>query len=110
MAAGLEARGGLTQSAIIGTAGDAIVAAWAWSRPRHSAPGSNVATGYAVTYVFGTIGIIFVARDIAPRILGINLKAASEKYESELAAGKGNLETRPVQRQPHPQRPRALQS
>jgi putative transport protein len=89
MAAGLGA-GGLTQSAIIGTAGDAI-GRLGLDAEQAKLLQSNVAIGYAVTYVFGTIGIIFVARDIAPRILGIDLKAASEKYESELAAGRATL-------------------
>ncbi len=89
MAAGLGA-GGLTQSAIIGTAGDAI-GRLGLDAEKAKQLQSNVAIGYAVTYVFGTIGIIFVARDIAPRILGIDLKAASEKYESELSAGRAAL-------------------
>jgi putative transport protein len=89
MAAGLGA-GGLTQSAIIGTAGDAI-GRLGLEPAEAQRLQSNVAIGYAVTYVFGTIGIIFFARDIAPRLLGIDLKAASEKYESELSAGRTTL-------------------
>src|SRR5262245_39845604 len=85
MSAGLAA-GGLTQSAIIGTAGDAI------SRlnlePEQAKQlQNNVAIGYAVTYVFGTIGVIFIARDIAPWVLGINLKKASADYEARMAGG-----------------------
>ena len=85
IAAGLGA-GGLTQSAIIGTAGDAISRLGLDDEEARRLQ-SNVAIGYAVTYVFGTIGIIFVARDIAPRVLGIDLKAASAEYEQRLAGG-----------------------
>lgn len=86
LAAGLGA-GGLTQSAIIGTAGDAIGRLDLDAAQKQQLQ-SNVAIGYAVTYVFGTIGIIFLARDIAPRVLGIDLKAASAEYEQKLAGGK----------------------
>jgi putative transport protein len=89
MAAGLGA-GGLTQSAIIGTAGDAI-GRLKLDDAQTKALQSNVAIGYAVTYVFGTIGIIFLARDIAPRILGINLKAASAEYERNQSGGGAGL-------------------
>ncbi len=85
LAAGLGA-GGLTQSAIIGTAGDAI-GRLGLSAEEARRLQSNVAIGYAVTYVFGTIGIIFLARDIAPRILGIDLKLASAEYERKMAGG-----------------------
>lgn len=85
IAAGLGA-GGLTQSAIIGTAGDAI-SRLGLEEEEVRRLQSNVAIGYAVTYVFGTIGIIFVARDIAPRVLGIDLKAESAEYEKKLAGG-----------------------
>lgn len=89
LAAGLGA-GGLTQSAIIGTAGDAINRLGLPPDEAQRLQG-NVAIGYAVTYVFGTIGIIFLARDIAPRVLGIDLKAASAQYEQKLAGGKAVL-------------------
>ncbi len=89
MAAGLAA-GGLTQSAIIGTAGDAI-SRLGLDAEEASRLQSNVAIGYAVTYVFGTIGVIFFARDIAPRLLGIDLKKASAEYESRLAGRKPAL-------------------
>jgi aspartate-alanine antiporter len=89
LAAGLGA-GGLTQSSIIGTAGDAIGRLGLEAEEAKRLQG-EVAVGYAVTYVFGTIGIIFVARDIAPKILGINLKAASAEYERNLSGGTAPL-------------------
>jgi putative transport protein len=85
LAAGLGA-GGLTQSSIIGTAGDAISRLGLQPEDMKRLQG-NIAIAYAVTYVFGTIGIIFFARDIAPKLLGIDLKAESVKYEEEASGG-----------------------
>jgi putative transport protein len=84
-AAGLAA-GGLTQSAIIGTAGDAI-SRLGYDADKTKELQSNVAIGYAVTYVFGTIGVIFFARDIAPRVLKIDLRRGSEELEAEMSGG-----------------------
>jgi putative transport protein len=89
MAAGLGA-GSLTESAIIGTAGDAI-SRLGFDADHAKQLQNNIAIGYAVTYIFGTIGIIFFGRDIAPRLLGIKLKAASAEYETRMAGGKAPL-------------------
>lgn len=92
LAAGLAA-GGMTQSAIIGTAGDAL--------SRLDLPfeeiqrlQANVAIGYAVTYIFGSLGAIIVCVNILPRFMGKDirddaLKAQSEKLKGafELAPG-----------------------
>jgi aspartate-alanine antiporter len=89
MAAGLGA-GALTESAIIGTAGDAI-SRLGLDAAEAKRLQNNIAIGYAVTYIFGTIGIIFFARDIAPPLLGINLKQASAEYEMRMAGGRAPL-------------------
>ncbi|MEO3358120.1 aspartate-alanine antiporter [Acinetobacter haemolyticus] len=92
LAAGMAA-GGMTQSAIIGTAGDALA--------RLDLPlqeiqrlQANVAIGYAVTYIFGSLGAIIVCVNILPRFMGREirddaLKAQSEKLKGafELAPG-----------------------
>lgn len=92
LAAGMAA-GGMTQSAIIGTAGDAL--------SRLDLPlqeiqrlQANVAIGYAVTYIFGSLGAIIVCVNILPRFMGREirddaLKAQSEKLKGafELAPG-----------------------
>lgn len=88
-AAGLGA-GSLTQSAIIGTAGDAI-SRLGLAPEETKQLQNNVAIGYAVTYVFGTVGVILFARDIAPPLLGIDLKVASEQYEARMAGGEPPL-------------------
>lgn len=89
MAAGLGS-GSLTQSAIIGTAGDAINRL-GLDADQTRALQNNIAIGYAVTYVFGTVGLIFFARDIAPPLLGIKLKEASAEYETRMAHGEAPL-------------------
>lgn len=82
LAAGL-AGGALTQSAIIGTAGDALsrlpLAPEAIKQLQ-----ANVAIGYAVTYVFGSLGAIIVCANILPRFMGQDLKAASAEEEQRL--------------------------
>ena len=85
IAAGL-AGGALTQSAIIGTAGDAI--------SRLGLPAdqvkflqSEVAIAYAVTYVFGSLGAIIVCVNILPKFMGQGLREASIDAEKLLAGG-----------------------
>lgn len=83
LAAGLSA-GALTQSSIIGVAQDAIsglsedqTTLQQWS--------DLVSVGYAVTYIFGTIGAAIYCASIAPRLLGISdLAAAAAEEEQRL--------------------------
>src|SRR6202011_273147 len=65
MAAGLAA-GGLTQSAIIGTAGDAI-AKLGLTPELTKIMQTNVAVGYAVCYIFGSLGPIIMISWFLPR-------------------------------------------
>lgn len=83
--AGLGA-GALTQTAMLGTASGAV------SRlpmtPEEMANiSSQMAVGFAVTYVFGTIGVIVFLRTVAPRLLNLDLKKAARELESEMAEG-----------------------
>lgn len=85
LAAGLAA-GGMTQSAIIGTAGDAL--------SRLDLPleeiqrlQSNVAIGYAVTYVFGSLGAIIVCVNLLPKFMGREIRDDAIKAQSELLKG-----------------------
>jgi putative transport protein len=48
----------------------------------------NIGVGYALTYVFGTLGMILVAR-FFPRIAGIDLPAEAAKLASERGLGGG---------------------
>jgi aspartate-alanine antiporter len=83
--AGLGA-GALTQTAMLGTAGDAL------SRlglpPKAAiAASTQMAVGFAITYIFGTLGVIVFLRTVAPRWLGVDLKTAARELESQLAGG-----------------------
>ena len=83
LAAGL-AGGALTQSAIIGTAGDAI-ARLDLPLDQIKSLQSDVAIAYAVTYVFGSLGAIIVCVNILPKFMGQGLREASIEAEKELA-------------------------
>ena len=85
LAAGL-AGGALTQSAIIGTAGDAI-ARLGLPADQVKSLQSDVAIAYAVTYVFGSLGAIIVCVNILPKFMGQGLREASIDAERELASG-----------------------
>ncbi|MEX3784556.1 aspartate-alanine antiporter [Paraburkholderia sp. BR14374] len=85
LAAGL-AGGALTQSAIIGTAGDAI-ARLGLPADQVRLLQSDVAIAYAVTYVFGSLGAIIVCVNILPKFMGQGLREASIEAERELSSG-----------------------
>jgi putative transport protein len=85
LAAGL-AGGALTQSAIIGTAGDAI-ARLGLTADETKTLQSDVAIAYAVTYVFGSLGAILVCVNLLPKFMGRGLREASLDAEAELASG-----------------------
>ncbi|CAG2154833.1 Aspartate/alanine antiporter [Cupriavidus campinensis] len=85
IAAGLAA-GGMTQSAIIGTAGDAITKL-GLPPDQVKIMQANVAIGYAVTYVFGSLGAIIVCVNILPRFMGSDLKTDSRKVEAAMHGG-----------------------
>ncbi|WP_317200975.1 aspartate-alanine antiporter [Janthinobacterium sp.] len=85
LAAGVAA-GGLTQSAIIGTASDAIGKLGLAAEEVKRLQG-NVAIGYAVTYVFGSFGAIIVCVNILPKLFGRSIRDDAVKAEAELQAG-----------------------
>lgn len=89
-AAGLGA-GALTDTAMMGTASSAMhsldISAEALERLN-----SHMAIAYAVTYLFGTIGLIIFVSSIAPLLLNIDLKTSARELEAELA-GKGRAKS-----------------
>lgn len=80
--AGLGA-GALTDTAIMGTASSAIA-----QLPLDSAAkaqlNSHMAVAYAITYLFGTIGLVVFVGTIAPRLLGVDLRTSARELELEL--------------------------
>ncbi|MCD8505462.1 MAG: aspartate-alanine antiporter [Burkholderiaceae bacterium] len=88
-AAGLGA-GALTDTAMMGTASSAMheldISAAELERLN-----SHMAIAYAITYIFGTVGLIIFVSSVAPLLLKINLRQAAIELEAELA-GKGKAE------------------
>jgi putative transport protein len=82
LAAGLLS-GALTQSATIGTASEAI-RALPIAAAEQDRLIAHVAVADALCYVFGALGLIVFLSHVAPRLLGIDLKAEASKVEDEL--------------------------
>ncbi|MEX0279271.1 MAG: aspartate-alanine antiporter [Ruegeria sp.] len=89
LAAGLAA-GGLTQSAIIGTAGNAIDLLGLASEEAEKLK-TNIAVGYSVTYIFGSIGPI-LAVSVIPIIMRWDLRQEAIKLAQKLSGGGRSLE------------------
>jgi putative transport protein len=90
MAAGLAA-GGLTQSAIIGTAGDAI-GKLGLSPDLIKTMQTNVAVGYAVCYIFGSLGPIIMVSWFLPIIMKWDIRAEAVKLANVLSGGHPELD------------------
>jgi putative transport protein len=85
LAAGIAA-GGLTQSAIIGTASSAI-GKLGLAADEVQKLQANVAIGYAVTYIFGSFGAIIVCVNILPWLMGRSIRDDAIKAEAAMLAG-----------------------
>ena len=90
MAAGLAA-GGLTQSAIIGTAGDAL-AKLGLSPELTKTMQTNVAVGYAVCYIFGSLGPIIMVSWFIPAVMKWNIREEAIKLAEKLSGGRTELD------------------
>ncbi len=77
--------GALTQSSVIGTADDALQHLKSGKATADMDLKSDIAVAYAVTYVFGTAGLIILLKMLTG-IWRINLPAAAKKAEAELGA------------------------
>lgn len=76
-AAGLMA-GAATESAVVGTATDAI-SKLALPADQIKQLQANVVTAYSITYIFGLITIVVVTSQIFPLILRVNLREEADK-------------------------------
>ncbi|WP_426067460.1 aspartate-alanine antiporter [Gluconobacter japonicus] len=85
LAAGLAA-GGLTQSAIIGTAGSSLEKIGLPLAQVQQLQG-NVAVGYAVTYIFGSIGPILLCINVLPWLMKRSIREDAIRAEAEQAGG-----------------------
>ena len=88
-AAGLLA-GATTESASIGTAGEALKRL-GLAADKVKELESNIAVTYAITYLFGMLLVIFFASRVAPRLQRIDLKAEAQKLESMLGSAGSKL-------------------
>ncbi|QJR10822.1 Aspartate/alanine antiporter [Usitatibacter rugosus] len=75
--------GGLTESPVIGTASEAI-RSLPISDDEKNRLVSQIPIADALTYIFGTFGVIFFCSYIGPWLLRIDLKAEALKVEKEL--------------------------
>lgn len=80
--AGLGA-GALTDTAIMGTASSAIAQLGIDDTAKNQLY-SHMAVAYAITYVFGTVGLVVFVGTIAPKLLGVDLRASARELELEL--------------------------
>lgn len=78
--------GALTQTAMMGTAGGALTRL-GLPPDKTAQLSSQMAVGFAITYIFGTVGVIFFVRTIAPRLMGVDVKKAARELEAELSEG-----------------------
>jgi len=90
-AAGLAA-GGLTQSAIIGTAGDAIAKLSGVTAEQIKTMQTNVAVGYAVCYIFGNLGPIIMVTWFFPMVMKWDIRQEALKLAREMSGGRAELE------------------
>jgi len=51
-----------------------------------------IPVGYAVTYIFGTIGSAIVLAQLGPKLIGVDLPAACAEYEKQMGGGAVGLD------------------
>jgi len=89
-AAGLYA-GSQTISAAIGVASDQIHRL-GLTAAEAKAQADAIPIGYALTYIFGTIGSAVLLAQVGPKLIGVDLPAACADYERRLGGGAANRE------------------
>ncbi|WP_027346077.1 aspartate-alanine antiporter [Hamadaea tsunoensis] len=89
-AAGLLA-GGATESAVVGTATDAI-GKLDLPPDQIKLLQANVGTAYSISYIMGLITIVLLTSQFAPAIMKINLREEADKLWKKLGGGSGDEE------------------
>lgn len=90
-AAGLMA-GAATESAVVGTATDAI-SKLALPLADIQQLQANVVTAYSITYVFGLIAIVVATSQIFPLLLRVDLRAEADKLWKTMGGGGDDTES-----------------
>jgi putative transport protein len=85
-AAGLLS-GAQTISAVMGVATDTINGL-EMSADQKKEMIDHIPVAYAVTYIFGTAGTAWILASLGPKLLGVDIAAASKDYESKMTGGK----------------------
>ncbi|RWA51467.1 hypothetical protein AU476_22230 [Cupriavidus sp. UYMSc13B] len=82
------AAGAATESAVVGTAAEALkhLGLDAATVSRYEA---NIATAYTLTYLVGLISIVFFTSQIAPALLGIDLRKAAREVAGHREQAQG---------------------
>jgi len=78
------AAGGLTQSPMVGVASDAL-AKMGFAPDVLNAHIADIGVGYAITYVFGTLGPVIVCTAIVPKFMGKSIKDAALEEETKMS-------------------------
>jgi len=89
-ASGLLA-GAATESAMVGTASEAI-GKLGMAAAAIKVQQANVATSYALAYIFSLITIVLFSSQAAPKLLGIDLRAEARKTLGKLGGVDANLD------------------
>lgn len=76
--------GSATESAVLGTASEAIARIPGASQADIQALQSNVVTAYSVTYLFGLITIVLFTSQLAPLIMKINLRKNAQQVWEQM--------------------------
>src|SRR5579863_10457563 len=90
-ASGLLA-GSATESAMVGTASEAI-GRLGLATDAAKVQQANVATAYALSYIFSLVTIVLFASQAAPRLLGIDLRAEARRVLAKLGGPDLNLDS-----------------
>lgn len=53
---------------------------------------NQIPIGYAVTYIFGTIGSAIILAQLGPKLIGVDLAQACKDYEKQMGGGQGSTE------------------
>ena len=78
--------GSLTESATIGTTGDAISRLEIGDAAR-TVMANNIPVAFAVTYLIGVVGAAWFLAQIGPRLMGVDLAKACAEYEAQMGGG-----------------------
>ncbi|MDX3927163.1 MAG: TrkA C-terminal domain-containing protein [Shinella sp.] len=78
------AAGAMTQSAMLGTAYGALEGLGLPAATLQDIQG-EAAIAFALTYVFGTLGVVLFCSQIGPRLIGVDLKEAARKLVADHA-------------------------